>query len=315
MNPFARLLRLVRDETADPDLEVALERAAARVEPRLIQTRGWPRNYRVAIAAALAQARRVAEGIPGPLELSPQRYASEPAVRALFATPEDIRRTLCGSPALRDYAAAGDRREVYALLSMRRMEKTVLGVDLSGSALRREVPQTLLWFTDHRLSGPAEDEAGARRALLWILFDRFLERLAVGVERLREERARLLREKDLAMARLHDAGARRETAAREALGEILRRLAEVTQALELERLAEVFDTVLSHPEDCLYLTEHTYALDEMGRLRPGDAHATTLRFVDLLERYQEPRTVLLAHCRDFTPVSVGERLREAEGWL
>ncbi|TXT16790.1 MAG: hypothetical protein FD132_2698, partial [bacterium] len=61
MNPFARLLRLVRDDTADPDLEVALERATARVEPRLPQASGWPRRYRVAIAAALAQARRVAE--------------------------------------------------------------------------------------------------------------------------------------------------------------------------------------------------------------------------------------------------------------
>ncbi|MBM4180798.1 MAG: hypothetical protein FJ209_04495 [Betaproteobacteria bacterium] len=315
MDWFRRLLGVAWPAEVDPDLDVALERAAARVEPRLPQASGWPRRYRVAIAAALAQARRVAEGIPGPLELSPGRYAGEPAVRALFASPEDIRRALCGSPALRDYVAAGGRREIYALLSMRRMEKTVLGVDMSGGALRREVPQTLMWFTDHRLSGPAEDEAGARRALLWTLFDRFLERLAVGVERLREERARLLREKDLAMARLRDADAGREAAAREALEEILRRLAEVTQALELERLAEVFDTVLSHPEDCLYLTEHTYALDEMGRLRGGDARATELRFVDLLERYQEPRTVLLAHCRDFTPVSVGERLREAEGWL
>lgn len=315
MRWFARLFASRRPAEADPDLDAALDRAAARVEPRLRQTRGWPRRYRVAIAAALAQARRVAEGIPGPLELSPARYAGDPAVRALFASPEDIRRALCGSQAIRDYVAAGGGREVYALLSMRRLEKTVLGVDMSGEALRREVPQTLVWFADHRLTGAAADEAGARRALLWTLFDRFLERLAVGVERLREERERLLHEKDLAMARLHDAGQAEAAAARPALDDVLRRLGEVTQALELDHLAEVFDAVLLHPEDCLYLVEHTYVLDEMGRLRPGDTRASALRFVDLQERYQEPRTVLLAHCRNFRPVSQGERLREAEGWL
>ncbi len=316
MNPFARLFGAGRREDADADLDAALARAAARVEPRLPGTRGWPGRYRRAIAAALAQARRVAKDVPGPLALSPARYAADPRVRALFGSAADIRRVLCGSQAVRDYVASpAAAADMYALLSMRLRERQVLGVEIAGDQVRREVAQTQVWFSDHRLSGPAPSEAEARRALLWFLFDRFLERLAVGVERLRAERERLAREKDLAMARLRGGAPSGVAHAHAELESILKRLGDVNRCLELERMDEVFEAVLSHPEDCLYLAERRLALDPLGNLRPGVGGADVLHFAELHERYQDARVVVLVHCPEVTPVSAGERLREAEGWL
>lgn len=300
----------------DVDLEEALDRAAYRIEPLLKQSRSWPKRYARSIAAALRQARVVAESIPGPVRLGPAEYARDPFVHALFASATDIPRILCGSPILREYAAsAAPDTPVYALLSMRRMEKTVLGMALAGDRVRRDVQQRQVWFADHLLLGPAPNEAEARRNLLWTQFDRFLERLSVGVERLRAERDRLTLERDLALARLRGASAAQRAELRASLDDVLEQLRDANEPLQLDKLHEVFGTVLSHPEDCLYLETHTLSLDDMNVENPHDEQAKRLCFVDLLERYQAPRTMVLVHCGKMRAISHGERLDEAERWL
>jgi hypothetical protein len=309
----------IRDRQAshDPDLDEALERAAYRVEPRLKQTRAWPRGYLRPIAAALAQARRVAADIPGPVDVDMQRFLRDPFVHSLFGTPEDIRRALCSSRVMHEYVASGVSHEAYILLSMRREEKNALGVDATGQTIRREVPQHLVWFSDHQLIGPVPSLEEARANLVWILFDRFLERVAVGVEQLRAERDRLAGDKDIAMARLHGAKPEHRGDIQKGLDRILKQLGDATQCLDQNNLAEIFATVLSHPEDCLYLRKQTLMLDNMGVLRhQGDGvDASEMTFVELIERYCEPRTVLLIHCPDIRPMSNMERMEEASRLL
>ena len=303
----------------DPDLPEALKRAAWRVEPRLEQARGWPKHYVRPIAGALAQARKVAAGIPGPVTLDAGRYAADPYVHVLFGSAEAIDHLLRTSPAVKSYIGTAQEGEAYALLTAIRREKHVLGMELEGDIVRRDVPQTQVWFTDHQLLGLAKSEAEAREALLWILFDRFLERVAVGVERLRAERYRLNQEKDLAQARLRGATATSRSGAKAVLERVLKQLTETVQSLELENLHDVFETVLSHPQDCLYLRPYDLILDAMGTVhtRPGEG-ASQIEFVELWERYQPPRTVTLVHCHGLSIANSGSRhgrLDEAAGWL
>ena len=303
----------------DPDLPAALERAAYRVEPRLKQVRGWPKHYVRPIAGALAQARKVAAGIPGPVTLDAGHYAGDPYVHALFGSAEAVSRLFRASKAVQEYVATSLHDEAYALLSATRREKRVLGMDMEGEILRREVPQTQVWFTDHQLHGLAISAAEARKNLMWTLFDRFLERVAVGVERLRAERDRLAQEKDLAQARLRAAPAEGRRALQGALDGVIKQLTEITQALEPEHLYEVFETVLSHPDDCLYLHTYVLVLDAMGTVHDSvGGGVSEIDFVELHERYQEPRTVALVLCRGLAPVSADarlERFEEAGNWL
>lgn len=306
-----------QDEAFEPDLEEALERAAARVDPRLKQTRAWPKRYRRSISAALAQARRVAEAIPGPVDIDAANFARDPFVHALFASPEDIRRALCSSRVMHDYVDSGVASEAYVLLSMRREEKRTLGMEVAGSVINRDVPQRLVWFSDHQLIAPAPTLEQARANLRWTLFDRFLGRLAGGVDSLRAERDRLAEEKDHALARLRCADASRRPELQQRADHCLKQLGEATRCLEPDNLVEIFDTVLSHPEDCLFLREQTLRIDTMGVVRSdgGDNNGSLLRFVELVERYHEPRTVVLVHCPEIHPMTQEERLNEAERWL
>lgn len=305
-------------EAEDPVVAAAVERAAYLVEPRLKQAPGYPRDYRHAVAGALAQARRIAQTVPGPVEVSPASYVGDPLVHALFASPEYMREVLQSSPVLREYAAASGRGEFHALLSMQRVEKTAPGMEAQGDTLRRDVMQRVVYFTDHQFTGPAPNEAEARENLLWAMFDRFMERVAIGLQRLRDERTRLEREKDLARARLRSANPERRTALQAELDEALGQFGEAGDSLGVQHMAEVFDTVLSHPQDCLYLEEHALTLDRMGVVQPdsGGSAVATLHFTDLIERYQAPRTVVLMHCRELAlPDSLGTRLEAATKWL
>jgi hypothetical protein len=319
MSLHSRLKALFRaDEPADPVIAEAVERAVYLVEPRIRQARGYPEKYRRAIAGALAQARHIAQAMPGPIELSPASQAADPFVHALFASPGHMREALQASEALRDYAAIAGCGECHALLSMQRMEKTALGMEAQGDTVRRDVMQRVVYFTDHQFSCPAPSEAGARTNLLWAMFDRFMARVAVGVQRLHDEHARLEGEKDLAVARLRSAKEENSASLQAELGTLLGRLGEAGESLGVKHMAEVFDTVLSHPQDCLALEEHTLILDRMGVVQgnPDNPGAATLHFTDLIERYETQRTVVLVRCPELVPPgSLGSRLEQAAGWL
>lgn len=314
---FARQRPLAVAEVSAADLDAALARTAARVEPRLKSLRGWPERYRHHIAGALAQAARVSRDIPGPLELDAQHYVSDPTVHAFFAAPAEIGRLLRTSPAIRAYVAGGGSGEIYALLSLRRRERYAFAVEMQGDIVRRDVPQRLMLFSDPVLSVPAPTEAQAREALKWALFDRFLERVVVGVQRVRDERDRLRGERDLLQAALRSGETGRRAQRRARLDDILRRLGEIADILELDHLHELVGTVLSHPEDCLYLQPYSVILDGMNVVRPAQTGTTVhkLTLMELHERYQEDRTVALAHFSLVTPADIDDSLQQADRWL
>lgn len=301
-------------EAEDPAIGEALERAAMQMDPRVKQTRHWPDRYRAAINRALTQTRRVAKGIPGPVTLDRAHWVSDPLVHTLFSSADDMQRMLSMNPVLRDFIAAHGCTEAYALLSMRRENKNVFGMEASGGTLVRDVPQQVVWFTDHLFLAPATSEAEARETLFWALFDRFLERVSVGVERLKHEHERLIQEKEQTQVRLRRASESQRPALEKAFEDLLVRVNEITQLLNPDRLHDVFETVLSHPEDCLYLERHAYRLDAMGVVQP-ESHGTVIEFTDLRERYQAPRTVVIARCPGVCLNSLADRLDEVSHWL
>ena len=53
-----------------------------------------------------------------------------------------------------------------ALLTATRSEKTIFAGEIQGQILRRDVPQTAVDFTDHRIVAPAATEVQDRRTLV-----------------------------------------------------------------------------------------------------------------------------------------------------
>lgn len=301
-------------------LEAAIERAVQRVEPRLRQIGDYPRRYRRPVAHALEYVQGLAQAIPGPVEMSPELYGSDPFIHALFGSPEEMRHALCMSHAMHEYARrpGGPGTDAYALMGMRRREKTAFGMETSGEVIRREVAQRVVCFTDHTLSGPAPTEAEARQLLIWNLYDSLVERLAERLAARQGARQDLQKEKDYLSAQLRSAEADRRPALQQALNTLLADLAKAHAALDLRHLAADFDEILLSPERYLSLEHVTLRLDGMGVLRAGDGEANThaLDFTDLHGRDRRRWTVVMVRCHPRPELlAMAERLREAGRWL
>ncbi len=319
---ISRLLDHARAPAAPESERVreAIERAVQRVEPRLRQGRDYPRRYRRAVARALEYVQDLARSIPGPVEMSPELYGRDPFVHALFGSAEQMQHALCMSHAMHEYARrpGGPGEDVYALMGMRRHEKTAFGMEASGEVIRREVAQRVVSFTDHTLSGPAPTEDEARALLSWNLYDSLLARLAERLAARRGARQALQEEKDYLVAQLRTADADRRPALERRLDALLADLAQAQAALDLRHAAADFDDILLNPERHLRLEQVTLRLDGMGVLRADDGAANThaLTFTDLFGRDRRRWTVVMVRCHPRPElIDMADRLREASRWL
>ena len=140
MEMFRRLFGLGQKDT--PELLPAIERAVSRVDLLLKQTGKYPEAYREPVMTALEYARNLAFSVPGPVAVNLDAYAKDPYVHAIFPSMDLVSEAFRTSLAVQDYLREHPSTdEVYALMGMRRREKTMMGMELSGEVIQRDVPQ------------------------------------------------------------------------------------------------------------------------------------------------------------------------------
>jgi hypothetical protein len=307
------------DSTDDPRLMQAIERAISLVEPRLKQAGGYPGRYRAVIGLALRYADQLAATIPGPVDLDREHYVRDPFVHALFASQDEIRRTLSLSLAMREYQQRPDAAtdEIHALMGMRRNEKNCFGMEAEGEVVRREVAQHTVNFSDYTLSCIAADEAGTRALAAWSIFESLIVRIAGHVGNLREEKHDLEQRRDDLIARLRGTTGQRRATLEQELGTLLTELSEATQRLNLDRIPGIFEKLMHTPEALVRLEQRQFRLDGMGILRTqADTSAShLLAFTDLLGQDRRRWTVILVRCHHQELPPLAERLDDANRWL
>jgi hypothetical protein len=301
-----------------PELATAITRAVDRVEPRLKYGGGYPERYRDAVAAAMAYSVELAGRIPGPVRINRESYVRDPLVHALFASPDDFHVAFCASRAMhdyrRDYPEAG---EVYGLICMRRSTKSLLGCEMQGDQLRRDVPQQAVCFSGHTLADVANTEAEARARIADGVFDSLVDHVRLRIEARVRERADLENRCDELRAAIRLATPDKRVSLDVELRGLLGQLSALVPALMLDRYAEDFDAVLRVPEQYVFIDRQTMILDAMGILRSSDSEdGQEVEFCDLIGRDRRLWTVALMHCdRVRDEGSMETRLAAAERWL
>jgi len=313
MNVFAHLFGH-ESGAPSPDLLPVIERAVNAVEPLLKQTGGYPDVYRAPIQSALEYAHALAARLPGPVEINRVSYAGDPLVHALFPSLESVTDALGNSLALqnhlREYPADG---EVYALMGMRRIEKAVAGMRLTGDVVQHDVMQNMVYFTSHTIESTAASETEARELVAMSFFDRLIGKVAQRIAKRKQEKQALLQEKDTLMARLHTADERSRPALQEQLTRLMNDLQSAIGALELDRYQEDFVAVLLDPVQHLHLEQTAIRLDSMG-IRRNDAnehYGETIVFDDLIGYDRRNWTVTMVHCSDLQYEEFASRLERA----
>lgn len=297
-----------------PDLLPAIDHAITSVEPLLKQVSGYPDAYVAPVSTALAYAHSLATSLPGPLTINRESYASDPLVHALFPSIESVTEAMSSSLPLQTHLSQSPAEgELYALMGMRRFEKNVVGMQLSGQLVQHDVIQNMVYFTSHTIDNPAPSEAQAREKIAMSFFDRLIAKVAQRIAQRKQGQQALLQEKDLLVAQLRSA----DEAARPALEEKLVRLIDRLQAavgtLELERYQEDFAAILLDPAQHLRLEQTPIKLDSMGIRRPDEdtTQGSVIVFDDLIGYDRRNWTVTLVRCGDIPFEAFASRLERA----
>lgn len=297
-----------------PALLSAIDRAVNEVEPLLKQSRGYRGTYRPSVARALEYANSLAASVPGPVVVNRDTYASDAFVHALFPSVDVVMEAFCASMAVRNYYRQfPDTDELFALMGMRRVEKSMMGLALSGETIHRDVVQQSVYFTNHTIENIAPTEKQSRELIALSFFDNLVGKVKKRVEARKLGRETQLQEMNLLIARLRAADAQHRPALEEKLSRMLASMQSTAGSQDLSNYIEDFKAVLLDPEQHLHLNQVPIVLDSMGirRERADASQNEAVIFSELVDFDRRNWTVTMVHCSNMQSEALEIKLEKA----
>lgn len=290
-------------------VKAAIERAVDGTDPCLRVVSGYKKKLRPAVLASIDHVVALVDGLTLPLAVSRSSYGDTPRLKAFFVSPDDMERTFSRDQNLAAYLrGAGDTPpQVVALLAMEKRENTVLGNEVSGELVIRDVPQVSVSFEAHRLIDPTGSEEETRRQLKRRAFDHLLGLALTRISIVKTTREQLGRHRELLQAKrtLLERGGwgfnESDSSEKLDVAGVEGQLADIEASLmELggddsmfEAYLNILVDVLGNPETYLWSRKETLTLDSMGIKRAQGAFNTSELTLDELFN-AEGRTLTVA---------------------
>ena len=215
-----------------------IDRIAAETKSTLPLATRYRRRLMAPLTQALEATRQAVDQIPGPVDLDPDRWQADMALRALFVTPQEMRAWLKSQPSLAPLFASSGAEQLFALLVGQHRQRLVFVTEQSGEITRRDVPRRSSSFDDLRLmAAGAKRETVRGEVVHRILMTAFIQALEQITEK-KEVKERLQKEHELlefVVNTADPATGRGVTAARAAgdsLAQVHRRLDELGREAE-----------------------------------------------------------------------------------
>ena len=298
--------------TAPPDpngpdealLKAAIERVVDGTDRRLRGLGNYRKRLMGPVEAAVVHVLAVVDGLPEATEISRRAYGTDPRLRAFFVSADDLQEKVGGSKGVGDFLKARNGpppEEIFGVLTMEWEQRNVLGMQLQGEVVQRDVPQVVVNFQSHRYFGPAASEEENRWQGKVRIFDYLIERALERIVATRSKRTELeyqrsLLQRKLAAMKRGDWGLepmladieheQQDPAALEAeIDTIEKELAELgARPVELEQtLQHIIDT-LGHASEWIDVRKTTVTLNRMS-IKTADPQAAGASRLELNELY------------------------------
>lgn len=300
------------EQQQEATLLEAIEQVVEAADPRIKLVSHYQRKLSQAVQHALQYIDGLVAQLPPPIEVNSKTWLTNPYVNAFFATADELQMVFSHSPSLRHFFERHGLAECYAGLMMTRQERKVLGMQLSGDVIQKDVPQLTVSFVDHRVGMPTATEAEAReefkRRALRFLVTQALER----VLSLRTERENLQKEKQILQLKIRILQGKQNgfpslsknsediesqlASLQQKLAENKEELHEVTvQIDELDDYVNHLNDILGHAEDYLALDKVSMKLNRLGvKLDENSAElGNELTFPEFIGNKQHRRVIVL----------------------
>ena len=302
-------------------LDQAVEHVVDETSARLRAVPGYARRLREPVVTALRAADRMVDQVPGVLPCRRATYTSDPRVNSFFVNYSGLQEVFSQSGEVRDlFDDNAGADQCFALMCMHTNEQRGLGMAVHGGALRKDVMQTTVSFTDHQLISPGLSEADARCALKCCIFKSLLASIRFECASAQTRAADLERRAQAWRARLRRAtpGSPEHEALRHEVDDIERDVR--APALRLATLEDHFRYVadaLSNPHDLISVRQYSMYLDRLG-IRHDSPDAPGARELPLAEFHvagRRPRVASLVSFPRAELLAQRDFLREASIFL
>ena len=274
----------VKDEAEQQLIGDMIEMIVDTVEPRVRLRTGYQNKLKGCVRATIACLRSIGKTPLEPVLLTRANWNEDARLNAFFARADDVPALIGRSKELRaffDDPANEGVEEAFALLGMKKDEKTIFAPRFEDGMLKQEVAQTAVSFSEHRLVAPFATEQQTRLEVGRRIIRR-LAQVALGrIIALDEKAVDLQQQKGYLGTRLRMLNLARDgmegivddpatigeqiRAVERELKETVEGYIEAKSSLAtLEGYIAQIDDVFSHPEQHVTLTQSDMRINRMG---------------------------------------------------
>lgn len=204
---FANIFdRFETDQNDLPEwlIKAAIERTLDGTDPRMRIVSGYARTLRKPVIHAVGHVIDLIDSLPAPATLKKGDLAAHPDLASVFYSDVRVARFLSRDPGIRALREAEPNitEPVSALLTVREQEKLKFGTALVNGRARKDVAQTTMSFSEHKLMDPSVSREATNRLLKRRAFDVLLSIALLHITEHQEERSELEQRKSLLRAKL-----------------------------------------------------------------------------------------------------------------
>jgi len=191
------------DRVSGEMVQWAVDKAITLTNPRLKLLPNCHKRLAPSVETTISFLQGLVKLLPAIRHMSTETWSADPALRAFFVSPSDMKGVLTRADNLRAlFEKFPELDEAYLVLGMAFAEQRVFGLGLQGDVIQRDVAQVTVNFSDHktRLCGPNEPDL--RRVIGVEIFEYLISRALAEIGAERSERQELQANRSLIRARL-----------------------------------------------------------------------------------------------------------------
>ncbi|MDH5602053.1 MAG: hypothetical protein OEY78_12215, partial [Gammaproteobacteria bacterium] len=250
-------------------------------EPKMRYVSTYKKLLEKSVTTSLLYINELVDNIPGSVDITHKNFALDPLVHAYFSSTKEIKEIFSNSKELKLFFDNGEDEQAYALLCMNHDDKTVLGMELQNDVLIRDVMQTAVNFSEHKVMSPTATEEETRGCIKKCIFDGLITYALKKLIELKSEYRELQEQQSSLQSRLrsrqakegglnkllisaHNADSEYKNIL-EKIEETKDKLKEVPPQWELPRYyIDQVNNLLEHPEEFIRLEPVRVNINNMG---------------------------------------------------
>ena len=200
-----RYLKQKHLQSHQAEIDTAIEQLFYEINPRMRFLSGYQETLSRPVWNALRHINHVIDSIAGPVDAATRQWNSTPVLRAMFANGQEMGKIFNRDASLHACIAAaqpGNADSCHVMIAATMQVRKVLGIAMRGDMMQREVPQTQISFTDHRIVAAADSESGLREKLKAFALEFVAHKTLANIEAARSESGELEQKLALLRARM-----------------------------------------------------------------------------------------------------------------